>query len=140
MSDKFFLDTNLFVYLIDQSAPTKAMISRKLMNVALDSGKGIISYQVVQEFFNVARRRFAEPMRPDQAEQLLSTMFHRLWTVQPSSALYLRALRLLDRFHLQWYDAVIVAGAIEGECRILYTEDLQHGQEIDGLEVQNPFL
>jgi predicted nucleic acid-binding protein len=140
MSDKFFLDTNLFVYLFDQSAPTKAMISRKLMNVALDSGKGIISYQVVQEFFNVARRRFAEPMRPDQAEQLLSTMFHRLWTVQPSSALYLRALRLLDRFHLQWYDAVIVAGAIEGECRILYTEDLQHGQEIDGLEVQNPFL
>ena len=140
MSDKFFLDTNLFVYLFDQSAPSKAVISRKLMNAALDSGKGIISYQVVQEFFNVARRRFAEPMRPDQAEQLLSTMFHRLWTVQPSPALYLRALRLLDRFHLQWYDALIVAGAIEGECRILYTEDLQHGQSIDGLEVQNPFL
>lgn len=140
MSDKFFLDTNIFVYLFDRSAPSKAVISRKLMNAALDSGKGHISYQVVQEFFNVARRRFPEPMQPDQAEQIFSAVLGPLWTIQPSRALYLRALRLLERLHLQWYDALIVAGALEAECRILYSEDFQHGQRIDDLEVQNPFL
>jgi predicted nucleic acid-binding protein len=140
MSDNFFLDTNIFVYLFDHSEPGKADISRKLMNAGIDSGKGVISYQVVQEFFNVARRRFPEPMLPDQAEQVLSTVLGPLWTVQPSGALYLRAFRLVERFHLQWYDALIVAGALEAECRTLYTEDLQHGQKFEGLEVKNPFL
>ena len=140
MSDKFFLDTNIFVYFFDQSAPTKVDISRRLLNVALDSGKGVISYQVVQEFFNVARRRFREPMQADQAEQFLSTVLRPLWTIQPSSAFFLRAFRLLDRFHLHWYDALIVAGAIEAKCGILYTEDFQHGQRIEDVEVRNPFL
>lgn len=140
MSDKFFLDTNVFVYLFDQSPPAKELTSRELMNAALDSGKGITSYQVVQEFFNVARRRFSEALRPDQAERLLATVFGPLWTIQPSPELYLRGMRLLERYHLTWYDALIVAGAIEGECRTLYTEDLQHGQRFDNLEVQNPFL
>jgi predicted nucleic acid-binding protein len=140
MSDRFFLDTNVFVCLFDQSAPSKAEISRKLMNVALDSGKGVISYQVVQEFFNVARRRFPEIMRPDQAEQFLSTVLGPLWAIQPSPALYHRALRLLDRYQLHWYDALIVAGAVEAECRILYSEDFQHGQKFEDLVVRSPFL
>lgn len=140
MSDKFFLDTNVFVYLFDQSAPAKELTSRKLMNNAIDTGNGIISYQVVQEFFNVARRRFSGILQPDQAERLLASVFGPLWAIQPSPELYLRAMRLLERYHLTWYDALIVAGAIEGDCRTLYTEDLQHGQRFDNLEVRNPFL
>jgi predicted nucleic acid-binding protein len=110
------------------------------MNNAIDSGDGIISYQVVQEFFNVARRRFSGILQPDQAERLLASVFGPLWAIQPSPELYLRAMRLLERDHLTWYDALIVAGAIEGDCRTLYTEDLQHGQKFDGVEVRNPFL
>ena len=62
MSGRFFLDTNLFVYTFDAKAPAKAKTAAHLIRRAADTGEGIISYQVVQEFFNVALRRFAQPM------------------------------------------------------------------------------
>ena len=140
MNDRFFLDTNIFVYSFDQLSPSKAQEADLLISEALETGKGVVSYQVVQEFFNVAFRRFPEPMDLDQAEQFLSAVLRPLWVVHSSPALCPRALQILDRFHLQWYDALIVAGAIEAKCGILYSEDFQAGRKFDGLEVRNPFL
>lgn len=140
MSGRFFLDTNIFVYAFDRSATHKAAGADALIDAALDTGKGVISYQVVQEFFNVAYRRFPEPMHTVQAEQFLSAVLRPLWVVQSSPALYLRALRILDRFRLQWYDSLIVAGALESKCQVLYSEDFQNGQRFEDLEVRNPFL
>jgi len=71
MSGKFFLDTNIFVYAFDVAAPAKARKATRLVRDAVDTGKGIVSYQVVQEFFNVALRRFAQPMSVAEAEQYL---------------------------------------------------------------------
>ncbi len=82
MSDRFFLDTNIFVYSFDTNAPKKAARSTELIRRALDTGKGIVSYQVVQEFFNLALRRFAEPMSGADAEQYLSTTFRPLLAVR----------------------------------------------------------
>lgn len=140
MSDRFFLDTNIFVYTFDRVAARKSEVADRLISVALDSGSGIVSYQVVQEFFNVAYRRFPEPMRPEQAEQFLLTVLRPLWAVHSSPALFHRALRLLARFRMQWYDSLIVAGALEANCAILYSEDFQNGQRFEHLEVRNPFL
>ena len=140
MNDRFFLDTNILVYSFDQSTPQKAERANQLMSQAVASGKGVISYQVVQEFFNVAYRRFPEPMRLEQAEQFLSTVLRPLWTVHSSPALCLRSLQILDRFRLHWYDALIVAGALEAKCGILFSEDFQNGQKFDDLEIRNPFL
>ena len=61
MSGRFFLDTNIFAYAFDAGAPAKAKRASQLIRQAADTGKGIVSYQVVQEFFNVAFRRFAHP-------------------------------------------------------------------------------
>ena len=61
MNGRFFLDTNVFVYSFDQSAPAKARKAAELIRRAVASGKGIVSYQVAQEFFNAALRRFARP-------------------------------------------------------------------------------
>lgn len=140
MNDRFFLDTNIFVYLFDQSATHKTEGADRLISQALATGKGAISYQVVQEFFNVAYRRFPEPMHLEQAEQFLSTILRPLWVVHSSPALCLRAFQMVERFRLQWYDALIVAGAHEAKCGILYSEDFQDGQKFEDLHVRNPFL
>jgi predicted nucleic acid-binding protein len=140
MSDRFFLDTNIFVYSFDTSSPKKAAQAKKLIRTAIETRGGIVSYQVVQEFFNVALRRFSKPMSAVEAEQYLSTTFRPLLSVHSSQALYGEALRLGRRFRLPWYDSLIVASAIEGECDVLYSEDFQHGQRIGSIEISNPFV
>jgi predicted nucleic acid-binding protein len=139
MSGRFFLDTNIFVYSFDAGSPKKASQSAKLIRNAIETRRGIVSYQVVQEFFNVALRRFANPMNSADAEQYLTTTFRPLLSVHSSPALYGEALRIAARFRLAWYDSLIVASAIEGECDILYSEDFQNGQQFDTVVVSNPF-
>jgi predicted nucleic acid-binding protein len=140
MNGRFFLDTNVFVYSFDTTAPAKARRARELIRRAVATGKGIVSFQVAQEFFNVALRRFAQPMTVAEAEQYLTTVFRPLMAVHSSQALYAEALWLSERYGLSWYDALIVAAAMEGNSTVLYSEDLQHGQRFGDLRVENPFL
>jgi len=140
MKDRFFLDTNLFVYSFDRSAPAKAKRATDLIAGAVKSRKGIVSYQVVQEFLHVALKRFERPMKPLEAEQYLTTVFRPLLSVYVSQGLFLEALRLCGRYRFGWYDSLIAAAAIEGQCAVLYSEDLQHGMRIDELVIKNPFL
>jgi predicted nucleic acid-binding protein len=140
MNDRFFLDTNIFVYSFDKNAPKKADRATKLIRRAIEARQGIVSYQVVQEFFNVALRQFPEPMSGSDAEQYLSTTFHPLLAVHSSHGLYSQALQLATRYSIPWYDSLIVASAIEGRCGLLYSEDFQHGQRFGRLRIENPFL
>src|ERR1700693_3361159 len=140
MSGRFFLDTNIFVYAFDARSPAKAKRASQLIRQAADTGNGVVSYQVVQEFFNVAFRRFRHPMNVAEAEQYLITVFRPLLAVQSSATLYVEAMRLAGKNRWSWYDCLIVAAAVQCECAILYTEDLQHGKEIEGMRIENPFL
>jgi predicted nucleic acid-binding protein len=140
MPDKFFLDTNIFVYSFDREAAAKSRRATELIRAALKTQKGITSYQVVQEFFNVALQRFTKPMKAEDAERYFSTVFRPLLGIHSSSALYLEAIHLQGRYRLSWYDSLIVAAAIQAECRVLITEDLQHGQRFGDLQIENPFL
>jgi predicted nucleic acid-binding protein len=139
MSGRFFLDTNLFVYTFDATAPSKAKRAAQLIRRAADTGQGIISYQVVQEFFNVAFRRFAQPISVPEAEQYLITVLRPLLAVHSSPAIYFEALRVTEKHRISWYDSLIVAAALEGQCDKLYSEDLQHGRKVEGLRIENPF-
>jgi predicted nucleic acid-binding protein len=100
----------------------------------------VVSYQVVQEFFNVARRRSPGPMRLAEAEHFLSAVLIPLCTIHSSPALFHKALQLVERFQTQWYAALIVASALQARCGILYSEDFQNGQKFDDLEIRNPFM
>jgi predicted nucleic acid-binding protein len=140
MSARFFLDTNLFVYSLDRRATAKSRRSTRLIRQAIATRNGIVSYQVIQEFFNVAFRRFTPPMSVAEAEQYLATVFRPLWGIHSSHALYAEALHFRNRYHFSWYDSLIVAGAIEAGCNVLYSEDMQHGQEVGDLRIENPFL
>jgi predicted nucleic acid-binding protein len=140
MNGRFFIDTNIFVYSLDRTAPAKSVRARELIREAIEKHQGIVSYQVVQEFFNVAFHRFAQPMSLADAEQYLATTFRPLLAVHSSQALLAEAMRLKDRFQLPWYDALIVVSALEGECATLYSEDFQHGQKYGEMRITNPFL
>src|ERR1700683_3697527 len=140
MSDRFFLDTIFVVYSADASSPKKSARATKLIRKAIETRGGIVSYQVVQEFFNVALRRFSKPMSALDAEQYLSTTFRPLLSVHSSEALYGEALRIAGRFRLPWYDSLLVASAIEGKCDVLYSEDFQNRQRIGTIEISNPFV
>ncbi len=139
MSAKYFLDTNIFVYSLDATIPVKAKRAKTLIREGLDTGNGIVSYQVVQEFFNVAFRRFTKPMSAFAAEEYLNTTFRPLLAVHSSPALLVSALQIHADHHFSWYDSLIVAAAQEADCSILYSEDMLHGRRVDDLRIENPF-
>lgn len=139
MSDNFFLDTNVFVYNFDAREPAKTQRASELIRSAVASKRGVVSYQVVQEFFNVALSRFAKPFSVSEAEDYLSFTFKPILAVHSSPRLYLEALRIQARHQFSWYDALIVAAAQQANCSTLYTEDMQHGRRIGELRIENPF-
>jgi predicted nucleic acid-binding protein len=140
MSDKYFLDTNVLVYSIDLTSPLKRGRARNLVTDGTTSKLGVISYQVVQEFVNVALGKFRSVVVRTDLEEFLRGVLFPMMAVPSSPWLFLDALRLQEGNQLSWYDSLIIAAAIQGRCRILYSEDLQHGRRFGDLVVQNPFL
>lgn len=139
MPGRYFLDTNVFIYSFDSSAPDKQARARGLIGAAQADGRGVISYQVVQEFLNVSTRRFAQPLTAPEAKRYLDTALAPLCEVFPSVALYGEALGISGRWGFSFYDSLIIAGAAEAGCELLLTEDLQDGQRIRDLQIVNPF-
>ena len=136
---KFFLDTNIIVYSFDHQAPKKQQTARQLIEIALSSQMGVISSQVVQEFLNVAQQKFAKPMGIAEARRYLSDVLLPLCRHFSSISLYDRALLLREETSYSFYDSLIVAAAIETECKTLLSEDLQDGRIIQGVTILNPF-
>ena len=138
MSAEDFLDTNIFVYMLDGSDDFKRQRAEELVQRSLSRATGCISYQVVQETLNVATRKLG--FSADDSRTLLADILAPLWTVHPSKGLYERGLDVRARYRFSFYDSIIIAGAIESGCTRLYSEDLQHGQRIESLMVENPFM
>jgi predicted nucleic acid-binding protein len=140
MSDRYFLDTNIFVYSLDPVDPRKTRIAEELVTRGVGSRLGVISYQVVQEFMNVSLRQFRATMTVAELELYFFKVLLPMMTVPSSSGLFLEALRLQRADQIAWYDSLIVAAAIQGDCEVLYSEDMQHGRRFGDLVMQNPFL
>ena len=139
MSGKAFLDTNIFVYAYDDRDARKHSLAVDLIRQLTVSGDAVISYQVVQEFFNVALTRSSKKLSHHDAHGLLEDVFRPLLTVPSSFALVSDAIRIQERYRLSWYDSLIVSAAQQAGCAILYSEDLQHGQQFGPVTVQDPF-
>ncbi len=139
MSAKQFIDTNVFIYSFDEEQPKKRAKALSLIQGALSKRTGIISTQVVQEFLNVATRKFVKPLRESDARRYLQTVLAPLCEVYPSMQLYEAALGISTETGFSFYDCLIVAAAVSADCDTLLTEDLQHGRNIRGLSIINPF-
>jgi predicted nucleic acid-binding protein len=140
MNDNFFLDTNIFVYCFDESQPQKRKLALSLIAEALHTGKGIISTQVIQEFLNVATRKFTVPLKPDDGRIYLEKVLNPLCHVFPDLDLYKNALLILNETNFSFYDALIIAGAIRGGCTTLLSEDFSSGQQVEQVKIINPFV
>ena len=136
-----FLDTNVFVYAFLASEPRKRAKAVELIESCLGSGRGSISYQVVQEFANVARKKFASTLSASDCKAFIDAAMQPLNRVASSTALIHTALDLQDELRYSFYDCLMVAAALQSGADTLYTEDLQHWQLVRGvLRIVNPFL
>jgi predicted nucleic acid-binding protein len=139
MSVKSFLDTNIICYCFDRTAPLKQQRAEALVSRARSEHDGCISFQVVQEFLNICQRKFETPMTAAEAALYMRTVLQPVCEVFPSFDLLQSALEIKDRYGFHFYDALIVAAALEAGCERLYSEDMQHGQAIGSLRIENPF-
>lgn len=135
-----FVDSNIFVYMLDRSAPAKRQRARELVYGLLQDRTGCISYQVVQESLNALIRRLGEP--PDAVRAFLEEVLLPFWEINqiaPTPDLYRTGLRIQMRYGFSFYDSLMVAAALGAGCTTLYSEDMRDGQRIEGLTIRNPF-
>ena len=140
MAASSFIDTNVFVYQLDNSDPRKQAIANELVREALRTQDACISFQVVQECLNVITTKARVPLSGQDAQAYLDAVLAPLLQVGASIELYRRALDLRTRWQFSFYDALIVAAALAAGCTRLLSEDLQHGQKVEQLTIVNPFL
>jgi len=140
MSDKVFLDTNILVYTFDDSSPQKRDICREILSNSLRDGYLCLSWQVLQEFGNVALHKFENPMPHAQLRELFEHVYYPHCEVFPSLELLNRALEIHQHTKYGFYDSLVVASALEAGAKTLYSEDLQHGRYLESLQIVNPFM
>ena len=136
MPGRVFLDANVLVYAQDAGSAKKQQISREVIARLSSSADGVISTQVIQEFYVAATRKLGVP--PLAAKGILKT-FAVFETVQVSPALIQEAVDCSILNQLSFWDALILAAAAAAGCGVVLSEDLNPGQVILGVKVKNPF-
>ena len=139
MNGNCFLDTNILVYSFDHSNPAKQTEAVRLVKTALQNGKGVISSQVIQEFINVATKKFETAFTLEDCRKYLDTVLSGLCRVFTSIELYKHSLDIMERWGYSHYDSLIIAAALQADCETLYSEDLHHHQKIRDLIIIDPF-
>ena len=133
-----FFDTNVLVYAFDEGEPEKRAVARALIKEHLDEGDGMLSVQVLREFYSSVRR-LPQPV-PDEEAQEAVRDFAAFSPAPEDAGMVLGAVRRNREVSLYFWDALIVEAALRGGADRLLTEDLQHGHVIEGLRVETPFL
>jgi predicted nucleic acid-binding protein len=134
MPDKIFLDTNVLIYYQRSDAPTKQKIATQL----LQENECVISTQVLNEICNLLTKKY--PTLENDLDRFLWELTECCETISVSPAVIFKALKVHFRYHFSFYDSLMIAAALAAECKVLYSEDMQNGQVIDGsLSIRNPF-
>jgi predicted nucleic acid-binding protein len=134
---KVYFDTNVLVYSADKNDTVKQLLARSVLREAVKSGLGVLSTQVLQEFYVVATKKLG--IDPLLAKELI-THFENMEVVHITPTLIREAIDTSIVNQLSFWDALIVVAAESAACRALLTEDLNSGQTIRGVRVNNPFL
>ena len=139
MKDKFFIDTNIFIYSFDNSNALKQQKAIDIISSSLYNSNGCISYQVIQEFINTATQKFINPLNKDDCKKYIVTVLEPLCEVFSYVELFSDALDIKEGWKYSFYDSLIIAAALKANCNMLLSEDLHHGQQIRDLVISNPF-
>lgn len=132
--ERIFLDSNVLLYAYSETDPEKRQIARGLA----DEHGAVVSTQVLSEFANVVLRKFRMPS--PEARRRIAELAARCDVIAVTPAVVMEAIHVHERFGFSFFDSQIVAAALVSGATTLYSEDLQHGQRIDGkLRIVSPF-
>lgn len=142
MNDNFckkaFIDSNVLVYSIDESDLNKKKKADELLEKLIREQKGQLSTQSLQEFYNVLTKKLGYS-KPNV--KLLVENLSELFPVEEIKIQsIIKAIDISIRTQFSFWDSLVMAMAIETGCSVLYSEDLNNGQIVEGIEIVNPFI
>jgi predicted nucleic acid-binding protein len=139
MTDKIFLDTNVLVYAHDLDAGEKQSLAADIVSNLWESRNGVLSIQVLKEFYVTLTRKVSSPLSKLEARKLVQKYSH--WHVVLNDPLIIvQASEIEESYNLSFWDALIVSAAYSQNVPTILTEDLTHGQIIEGILIENPFI
>jgi len=139
MSGSFFVDTNILVYAHDRGSGRKHLAAKELVTKLWHERSGVLSTQVLQEFYVNLRRKAVHPIGATAARRLIEDYLSWKVVVNDGAAV-LQAVDIERRYKISFWDALIIQAANAANVAIIYTEDLSHGQTYGMVEVCNPFV
>ena len=139
MKGKIFVDTNIIIYAHDLDSGPKHDIAKTIIEDLWEEKSGILSTQVLQEFYVNITRKIPTPLLPAQARGVIEN--YLVWRVELNGPeTILLASEIEERYNLSFWDSMIVAAARNAEAEKILTEDLNPGQIVEGILIENPFF
>jgi predicted nucleic acid-binding protein len=138
MSDRTFVDTNVLIYAHDVDAKSKHEAAKRVLRGLWGERNGVLSTQVLQEFYVNVTRKIPHPLSKQSARLVVST--YVIWCVETTHAEVSTAFRIEDEHRIGFWDALIVASALKSGANRILSEDLNAGQTIAGIRIENPFV
>ena len=134
-----FVDSNILVYGYDRTAGRKFDRARALLERLWEGDNGVLSTQVLEEFYVTITRKIPNPLQPRKARQIVSDL--GVWTIVMLDVTDLiRGSEIAERYRLSFWEGLILTAAHKKEAQTVWSEDFRHGQKYGGLTVRNPFL
>ncbi len=137
MNAKVFIDTNILIYAHDVEQKQKHPIARKALTDLLRTRNIVVSPQVLQEFYVNVTRKIAKPLTKRVAREIVEDF--SVWCTDTVAADVATAFRIEDESKISFWDALICASALKSGAKLILSEDMNAGQEIAGIQIQNPF-
>jgi len=138
MKGKYFVDTNIFVYANDPSDKIKQRIAQDLILTGIRKELIIVSAQVLSEFYVTITKKIEKTLSPEAALTQIKLLNH-LQIVEIDYDLLVQAIHISQRNNISYWDALIISAAVKVKVKVLYSEDLNHGQIIENVQIINPF-
>jgi predicted nucleic acid-binding protein len=136
--DRTFVDTNILVYAHDSSAGQKRERASRIVLDLWERGLGILSTQVLQEFFVIVTRKIPRPLSQDEAEEIIVHLLNWKIIINDGQAI-LSAIDVHRRYQYPFWDSLIIQAALAGQANVLLSENFQSGQMIESMRIVNPF-
>lgn len=140
MSDKILVDTNILVYAYDLDAGDKRAKASAVVDRLWDEGAGVLTTQVLAEFFVTITRKVKQPLSTADARQIIEDYRAGWTTFTTTPETVLRAIDGVEQHQLSFWDGMIWAAAWLNGVNTIYSEDMQSGQTIEGVRIENPLL
>lgn len=137
MNAKTFVDTNILIYAHDADAQTKHEIAKGILRELWKQRTGVLSTQVLQEFYVNVTRKISSPLSKSSARAVVDN--YAVWCVDTTLAEISAAFRIEDKARIGFWDALIIAAAGKAGADRILSEDLNAGQAISGVRIENPF-